>query len=58
MLFEGTYGNQFATRDYDVSPDGQTFYLTQLKQRPPIRATEMVLVQNWVEELKRRVPIR
>ena len=59
VLFEGLYGRlQGLTRGYDVSLDGQTFYLTQRKTRPPIRVTQMVLVQNWVEELKRRVPTK
>ena len=48
--------HQALTRGYDVSRDGQTFYLTQPKERPPIHATHMVLVQNWAEELQRRVP--
>jgi serine/threonine-protein kinase len=58
MLFEGTFSLQASTRGYDVSADGQRFYLTQLKERPPVRATHMVLVQNWVEELKQRLPVK
>jgi serine/threonine-protein kinase len=58
MLFEGRYVVQGATRGYDVSADGQRFYVTQARDRPPIRPTQMILVQNWIDELKRRVPTR
>jgi hypothetical protein len=59
MLFEGPYlpiqiGTP--TRHYDVTPDGRRFLMVQPKDRPPLRPTQMILVQNWIEELKRRVP--
>jgi serine/threonine-protein kinase len=57
-LFEGVYGLQSLTRGYSVTADGQKFYLTQVKERPSVRATHMVLVENWAEEVKRRVPPR
>ena len=56
MLFEGRYFMQSNIRGYDVTADGQRFYFTQTKERPPIRATQMILVQNWFEELKAKVP--
>jgi Tol biopolymer transport system component len=44
-------------RTYDVAPDGQRFLMIQQKdsapQTPP---TFVVLVQNWLDELKRRAP--
>lgn len=43
-------------RGYDVTPDGQRFYLAQYKERRPVRATQMILEQNWFEELKTKVP--
>jgi hypothetical protein len=43
-------------RGYDVTADGQRFYFVQYKERPPVRATQMILVQNWLEELKTKVP--
>jgi serine/threonine-protein kinase len=55
-LFEGDFSLQNTTRGYDVSADGQRFFLTQMKERPPVRPDRIVLVQNWGEELKRRVP--
>ncbi len=57
-LFEGRYGTQALVRGYDVTPDGQRFYFAQYKERPPVRATQMILVQNWLEELKTKVPGR
>jgi hypothetical protein len=30
--------------------------MVQSKERPPVSAVEMILVQNWLEELKRLVP--
>jgi serine/threonine-protein kinase len=57
-LFEGAYRTQVLTRGYDVSADGQRFFMTKPKARPAGHATQMILVQNWVDELKRRVPAR
>jgi Tol biopolymer transport system component len=56
MLFEGRYGATAVVRPYDVSPDGRRFLMVKQKERPPISASQMILVQNWVEELKARVP--
>ena len=44
-------------RAYDVAPDGQRFLMIQ--QGDPVSQspiTHVVLVQNWLEELKRLVP--
>jgi hypothetical protein len=56
MLFEGRYGATGIVRPYDVSPDGQRFLMVKQKERTPIAASQMILVQNWLEELKARVP--
>jgi hypothetical protein len=32
--------------------------MVQEVQRPPARVSQMVLVQNWVEELKRVAPAK
>jgi hypothetical protein len=45
-------------RRYGLSLDDQRFFLSQMKPQPPIRPAQMILVQNWTEELKRRVPTR
>ena len=59
LLFEGSFrsdGGSF--RNYDVTPDGQRFLMVQEVQRPQARVSQMVLVQNWVEELKRLAPAK
>ena len=58
MLFQGKYGATTAIRGYDVTPDGRRFLMVKQKERPPVSAAEMILVQNWVEELKARVPTK
>jgi Tol biopolymer transport system component len=56
VLFEGPFRRDGgAFRNYDITPDGQRFMMAQEVQRPPTRVSQMVLVQNWVEELKQRV---
>jgi hypothetical protein len=42
------------TGGYDVSPDGQRFYVVKADQGAPPRTINVAL--NWFEELKRRVP--
>jgi len=43
-------------RSYDVSPDGRRFLMVK---RPAMRASaQIVIVQNWFEELRRLVPVR
>ena len=59
LLFEGAFRSDgSAFRNYDVTPDGQRFLMVQEVQRPSARVSQMVLVQNWVEELKQRVPVK
>lgn len=57
LLFEKPgYGSGFPIRTYDLSLDGQRFLMVEEGQRKPTPVTEMTLVQNWFEELKRLVP--
>ncbi len=53
MLFEGTY----SPTGYDVAPDGQRF----LRVKPPAvlqtPADQLIVVVNWLEELRRRMPV-
>jgi serine/threonine-protein kinase len=56
LLFEGVYRGQANTRGYDVSPDGRRFLMVRPKVRPPSPVTQLVLVQNWFEELKAKLP--
>jgi hypothetical protein len=47
----------YPARCYDVSSDGQRFFGTQVVPSPrPPPVTHIHLVQNWLEELKARVP--
>jgi Tol biopolymer transport system component len=47
------------TRGYDVSQDGRRFITVRETERSPEPPpAEMVLVQHWVEELKRRAPTK
>jgi serine/threonine-protein kinase len=54
VLFEGAFRIDGPFRGYDVTPDGQRFLMVQEVPVPPARVSQMVLVQNWTEELKRR----
>jgi serine/threonine-protein kinase len=59
LLFEQSgYASWGAVRDWDVSLDGKRFLMVRLEERKPEPATEMILVQNWLEELKRLVPVK
>ena len=56
VLFEGGYFAG-AGRSYDVAPDGQRFLM--IKAGDPsdesLNAPELIIVENWFEELKERV---
>jgi serine/threonine protein kinase len=47
-------------RAYDISPDGQRFLMIREPESAPpvIQSAHMVLVLNWAEELKARLPSR
>ena len=46
-------------RSYDVTPGGRRFLLT-VNNEPPANPLpiQMILVQNWLEELKRLAPTK
>ena len=62
MLFErpaytsgvGLAGTRRA--DYDISPDGQRFLVIKQPEQQETALTQINVVLNWFEELKRRVP--
>jgi hypothetical protein len=58
QLFAGRYSMNNPDRGFDVSPDGQRFLMLQARRRAPDVITEMIVVQNWDQELKRLVPTR
>lgn len=46
-------------RSYDVLPDGQRFLIALTRERPTdLAPTQMIVVQNWFDELKRLVPVQ
>jgi hypothetical protein len=51
-LFEGNYGP-----GYDVSPDGQRFLMVKQPTVEAAPADQIVVVVNWIDELRRRVPV-
>jgi hypothetical protein len=57
LLFEQPgYLHTFPIRSWDISPDGTRFLMVKLQEQKSQPVTEMILVQNWFEELKRLVP--
>jgi hypothetical protein len=58
MLFEGQYQSlsTISTPNYDVSPDGQRFLMLKPTEQVQSAPTQINVVLNWFEELKRRVP--
>ena len=56
QLFGGRYLMDAPARGWDASGDGQWFVLRQAREQPPDVITQMSVVQNWHEELKRLVP--
>jgi serine/threonine-protein kinase len=58
VLFQGQYQLlSLSTPNYDVSPDGQRFLMLKPDQETQ-SATQINVVLNWFEELKRRVPAK
>ncbi len=43
------------SRNYDISPDGETFML--IERTEEFSPTRVEVVLNWFEELKRLVPV-
>jgi dipeptidyl aminopeptidase/acylaminoacyl peptidase len=57
LLFEQQgFSSATPVRNWGLWPDGQGFLMVKLDERKPEPVTEITLVQNWFEELKRLVP--
>jgi serine/threonine-protein kinase len=57
VLFEGHYQpTPLTLPNYDVSPDGQRFLMLKPVEAGDGAPTQINVVLNWFEELKRRVP--
>jgi len=52
LLFRGWYSTDRIAANYDISPDGQRFLMIKGEQTA---ATQIKVVLNWAEELKRLV---
>jgi hypothetical protein len=46
------------TRPYDIAPDGRFFIIRSGQGEAGSIASNMIVVLNWVEELKRLVPTK
>ena len=55
LLFEGNYRDVPYGRMYDITPDGKRFVMVQEIEQDSA-ATQINVVLNWFEELKRLVP--
>ena len=61
LLFEGDYVEEdpgTGTNNYDVAADGKRFLMMKAESRPEegVAPPQIIVVQNWLEELKRLVP--
>jgi serine/threonine protein kinase/Tol biopolymer transport system component len=58
MLFEGHYEQPpVPLHNFDVSPDGQRFLMLKPVEQEQGATTQINVVLNWFEELKRLVPV-
>ena len=63
VLFEGPYAPEDparCARSYAVAPDGRRFLMMKEegRRRDDADASQIVVIRNWAEELKRLVPAR
>jgi serine/threonine-protein kinase len=56
ILFDSRFVGVGTNRTFDVSPDGQRFLVIKLNSAETAAGGSMTLVQNWVEELKTKLP--
>jgi serine/threonine-protein kinase len=57
ILFEKPgFRTSFPIRNWNLSLDGQRFLMVKIGAKEPTPVTELILIQNWFEELKRLCP--
>jgi len=57
LLFEKPgYRGSSPVRGWDMSPDGKRFLMVKSEENKITFVTELTLIQNWFQELKRLVP--
>jgi serine/threonine-protein kinase len=54
-LFEDVYVHRTTSRNYDIHPDGKQFLMIK-RSEEGLPTTELIVVENWFEELKRLAP--
>ena len=57
-LFQGLFVTSGLSRSYNVSPDGRRFIMVQPREQAPLPVSQIVVVQNWIEELRRLAPAK
>ena len=53
LLFEGPYLNCWGP-SFDIAPDGRLLLLKPITDRHS--STELIIIENWFEELKKLAP--
>jgi Tol biopolymer transport system component len=56
LLFKQRFGMTWPSPNWDLAPDGGSFLMVKPEETRLEPVTEMILVQNWLEELKRLLP--
>ncbi len=56
VLFDGDYQVSFPVRSYDITNNGKRFLMIGKEPFPDTPVTQLHVVLNWTEELKRLVP--
>jgi serine/threonine-protein kinase len=56
LLFTGPFFQSPTSRSYDVAHDGRFLMIEPTPSENTVGAASIVVVQNWTEELKQRVP--
>ena len=56
LLFQGPYVRYRVRANYDVSPDVERFLMVKQSDQELAPVTQLSVVQEWFEELKRRSP--
>jgi Tol biopolymer transport system component len=57
-LFQGRFLVSGSSRSYDVAADGRRFIMVQPQEQAALPVSHIVIVQNWIEELRRLAPAK
>ena len=56
-LFDNTFLPSSQPPSYDVAPDGRFLIIKPIGGDTQVAPSQIVVVENWLEELKRLVPV-